>query len=125
MSPFEQIEAAYAKHPKEEPFQNYVLHYARHGFVFSRPDFFCMGRAVKRTSPPEQILDPRVLFPKEECDCWYVMAAAGRMSQMWQVVPWPLEWFCWTRLHDPLAELTFSPTETLTRLCPPDINNPR
>ena len=120
MSPFEQLEAAYAAHPQEEPFLSYVAHYARHGFVFARPDFFAMGRAVRRSAGPAAIKDPRRLFTREESDCWYIHAAAGAMPNIWQIVPWPLGWVCWTRIHDPLAELTFVPTETLKRLCPPD-----
>ena len=122
-SPFAKIEAQYAAHPREEPFVNYLLHYHRHGFVFSRPDFFAMGRPVIRAALPHLILDPKVQFKSEECDCWYVMAAAGNMARMWRIMPWPLEWFSWTRLHDPLAELTFVRTETLIRLCPPDIDD--
>lgn len=122
MTPYEKIEARYLEHPQEEPFVNYVAHYARHGFVFARPDFFAMGRPVVRSASPEKIKDPMNLFPSEDCDCWFIHAAAGNMSRMWQIVPWPLGWFAWTRLHDPLAELTIFPTETIKRLCPPDLN---
>ena len=122
MTPFEKIEAQYAAHPKEEPFVNYLLHYHRHGFVFSRPDFFAMGRAVIKEAPHAEILDPRHLFKSEDCNCWYIHAAAGNMSRMWAIQPWPMGWFCWTRLHDEQGELTFAPAEVLKRLCPPDLS---
>ena len=122
MSPFERIEAAYAANPKEEPFLNYLVWYHRHGFVFSRPDFFVMARPVIRSASHADILAPTHLFPSEECDCWYVMAAAGNMAAMWKVLPWPLGWICWTRIDDPLSELRFSTTENLVRLSPPDLN---
>lgn len=123
MSPYEKIAAAYARHPKEEPFENYVIWHARHGFVFARPDFFAMGRPVVHSARAWDIKDPTHLFASEVCDCWFIFAAAGNMSRMWQIVPWPLRWFAFTRLNDPLAELTIVPTETLTRLCPPDLND--
>ena len=125
MSPYARIEAEYLKHPKEEPFVNYVEWHARNGFVFARPDFFAMGRPVKRNAPPKEILDPKMLFESQDCDCWYIHAAAGNMARMWQIVPWELPWICWTRLADPLAELTFIKTESLKRLCPPDIYQTR
>lgn len=123
MSPFERIAAEYARHPKEEPFENYVRFHLRHGFVFSRPDFFCMGRPVVRSAPASAIRDPGALFPSELCDAWYIFAAAGNTARIWQIVPWPLPFIGWARLADPLAELTFVEAERLKRLCPPDLSS--
>lgn len=122
MTAYEKIERAYQEHPKEEPLENYVRWHLRHGFVFSRPDFFCMGRCVMKEAPADSIRDPMHLFPSEDCNAWYIFAAAGNMARMWQILPWPLGWVCWTRLHDPLSELQFVETERLQRLCPPDIS---
>lgn len=122
-TPFDKLEAQYAAHPREEPFANYVMHYHRIGFVFSRPDFVVFGRPVIRSAPHDQIKDPRFIFKSEDCDCWYLHAASGNMARMWAVVPFRLPWFCWTRINDPLGELTFCQTETLKRLCPPDIHS--
>lgn len=121
MSPYEKIEAAYAKRPRVEPFLYYVRLYAARGFVFSRPDFFVMGRPVPRSAWASRILDDNDNFEGEICDCWYLMAASGKTERMWQVVPFPLPFFCWTRLHDPQMELTFVDTDRLKRLCPPDL----
>lgn len=122
MTPFEQIEAQYLARPRQEPFFSYIDWHLRHGFVFSRPDFFMMGRPVLRAAPPEMILDPRCLFAREICDTWYLHAAAGNMGQMWAIQPWPLPWFCWTRLHDEQSELIFCSATRLKRLCPPDLS---
>lgn len=121
MSPYEQIEAVYARHPQEEPFENYVRWHALHGFVFARPDFFAMGRPVVRAAGEEFIRDLATHFPSAACDCWFIHAAAGNMARMWQIMPWPLEWFCWERVADELSELRFVRAETLKRLCPPDL----
>lgn len=122
ITPYQQIEDRYRAHPQQEPFVNYVVHHHRHGFVFSRPDLFVMGRAVVRHAPTEAIRDCRVLFQRESADCWHIFAAAGDMRRMWQVAPWPLPWFCWSRLHDPLSELQFYESSRLHRLCPPDFS---
>lgn len=122
MTPYERIEAAYAANPKEEPFVNYVVWHHRHGFVFSRPDCFVMGRAVVRSAPAEKIRDLSNLFPSSDCDAWYIHAAAGNLSRMWSLMPWPLGWIGFTRLSDPSSELRFFPAETLKRLCPPELS---
>jgi len=121
MTAYEKLEKAYAEHPQEEPLRNYVDWHMRHGFVFSRPDFVAIGRPVMKSAPPESIRNPMHLFPSEECNCWFIFAAAGNMSRMWDIVPFPLGWFGWTRLHDPLSEIVFVEAERLRRLCPPDI----
>lgn len=122
MSPYEKLEAVYARHPKEEPLAKYVEWHLRHGFVFARPDFFAMGRPVSRKAPPAEILNPARLFSTAEIDCWYLHAAAGNMSKMWTILPFPLGWFCFTRAADPLSELVFVESERLRRLCPPDVS---
>lgn len=122
MSPFERIESEYRRRPRAEPFLYYVRLYHAWGFVFSRPDFFVMGRPVPRHAPAEAILDDHERFTGIQCDCWYLMAAAGNTARMWQVVPWELPHFCWTRLTDPISELRFVETERLQRLCPPDLS---
>lgn len=123
LSAYEKIEAEYERRPRQEPFLYYVRLYHARGFVFSRPDFFVMGRPVPRTADPARILEDREAFHGEKCDCWYLMAAAGNMARMWQVAPWELPWFCWTRLSDPLSSLVFVEAERLKRLCPPDLSN--
>ena len=123
MSAFEKIEEQYRLHPRELPLEAYVMWYMRNGFVFNRPDFFVMGRAVPRHAPVEQILNQLELFHGQPRDCWYLFAASGNTARMWQVVPWELPWFCWTRITDPLSELQFVATERLKRLCPADLSS--
>ena len=120
MTPFEIIEAEYDRRPRAEPFLYYLRLYAAKGFVFSRPDFFVMGRPVERAAGRDAIFDDHREFSNP--DCWYVFAAAGNTARMWQVVPWQLPWFAWTRLSDPLSELQIVSTDRLKRLCPPDLN---
>lgn len=117
---FEALEKLYAQKGAEEPFANYVIEHAKNGFVYSTPDFFVMGRPVVRSASEAVIRDATHAFPPAECDAWFVHAAAGNIPKMWATMPWPLEWIGWTRLRDPLDELTFVRTESLKRLCPPD-----
>lgn len=123
MSPYQKLEAEYLKHPKEKPFEDYVRWHLRHGFVFSRPDFFAMGMPVYKDAPRENILDPDFKMEGKEQDCWFIHAAAGNTARIWQIVPFPLPWFCWMRLHDPLASLTFVESDRLKRLCPPALQH--
>lgn len=118
---YDALEEIYAKQGAEEPFANYVIEHAKSGFVYSTPDFFVMGRPVLRSAAPELIRDARHVFRREECDAWFIHAAAGNMPKMWAITPWPLGWIGWTRMRDSLDELTFIPTESLKRLCPPDL----
>lgn len=122
MNPFRELEAQYERLPRLEPFLYYVRLYHCNGFVFSRPDFFVAGRPVPREAAPERILDDRETFAGEKCDCWYIFGAAGDMRRMWQVLPWELSWFCFTRLADPLSELRFISRERLRLRCPPDLS---
>ena len=110
-------------HPQECPFKAYLDWHMKHGFVFSTPEFFAMGRPVMRYRPEAEITEPTFLFNPEDCDTWYIFALAGNMQKAWSIMPWPLEWIAFERLRGGIRELTFARTETLKRLCPPILIN--
>lgn len=116
MSPYEKIEALYKANPQEMPFWWYVDHHHRHGFVFGRPDFFVMGRPVIKESTRDLITDPCHKFPSSECNCWFVHAMAGNIGKALEIMPWPLGWIGFERLRGGAKDLTFFPSEDLTRL---------
>jgi hypothetical protein len=122
MTAYDKLERVYTDNPREEPLENYVRWHLKHGFVFSTPDAFVMGRAVNKDAPKAEILGLAHLFPREECNAWYLFAASGDMGKMWKFLPFSLGWVCWTRIRDPQSELVFVETERLTRLCPPDLS---
>jgi hypothetical protein len=121
MSPYEIMVEKYTQHPQACGFTTYLDWHSKHGFVFITPDFFCMGRHVRRSAPADEITEPTRLFTKEESDCWYVHALAGNMSKAWSIMPWELPWMCFERLAGDRRELRFYLTEMLKRHTPPFI----
>lgn len=65
--------------------QDLQLHLA-HGYVFSTPEEFVMGRPVISAAEEEDIRNPAVVFDAEDCDCWYIYAYATRNPsyEKWQ-----------------------------------------
>jgi len=119
LTPYERMVALYRERPTEEPFSNYVEWHLRNGFVFSRPDFFIMGRPVIKWAAPELIVDLTHRFPSSHCDCWYIFAMAGNMAKAWTIMPWELPWFAWERDQGGKRDLRFYSVATIKRLTLP------
>jgi len=111
-SPFRSAAGVYDDEPCKRTFFDDLLLHLEHGFVFSRPDFFVMGRAVVKGSADELIVDPTYRFPKEQCDCWHMYLFAGDMSKCFDIMPWPLKWVSMERRN----ELRYMPMEFLQRV---------
>lgn len=82
------------------------------GFVFSRPDYFAMGRPVISTAAHAEIINPWHRFPSSDCDCWHVYLFAGNIVRAFSILPWPLPLFSWERGN----ELRFYPVTVIRRL---------
>lgn len=113
MTPFEEMAQWYANHPTEQSFAWYVDWHLKHGFVFSTPEFFVLGRPVLRAAGEARICEPTHLFNPDDCDCWYLHALAGDMGKVWGIMPWPLGWIAFERTRDGKRELQVLPTERL------------
>jgi hypothetical protein len=100
MTPFGQAIEAHQRGRGPRSFEEDLVLHLQHGFVFSTPDFFIMGRAVVRTAAPEWILDPANPFAREDCDTWLVYLAAGDLGKAWSILPWPLPWLAFERNND-------------------------
>lgn len=59
--------------------QDLQMHLA-HGYVFSTPEEFLMGRPVVSAADPADIRNPDIIFDAEDCDCWHIHAYATRNS---------------------------------------------
>lgn len=68
-----------------------------HGYVFSTPSAFLMGRPIAKDAPHALQADPWYVFPFDECDCWMVWLAAGDVAEMIRLIPYPLPWLAWAR----------------------------
>jgi hypothetical protein len=105
MSPYEQCEAKYAESWPKCGFEERVIRAMKHGFVFSTPDFFVMGRPVVSTAPHEQIACPAFTFDRSKCDMWHLDWFAGDMHKVWAVLPWPLPYISFERMRSGRLEL--------------------
>jgi hypothetical protein len=71
-------------------FEEDLIAHLMHGFVFSRPDIFLMGRPVISTASREDIVNPWYKFKSADCDCWHVYLCAGNAAKALDFVPFKL-----------------------------------
>jgi hypothetical protein len=117
MTPFEQAIAIYDSEPCFRTFDEDLRLHLRHGFVFSTPEFFVMGRPtpapwVDDGAIDSMICDPAVTWPKHSQQCWHVHVMAGDMAKAWGILPWPLPYVSFQRKN----ELRFYRLDALRRL---------
>jgi hypothetical protein len=93
----ERAAAIYAKEPCSGTFRSDLEAHLLYGFVFSRPDFFVMGRPVIKAAPYAEIVDPWQVFPSSQCDCWHVFLMAGNVARALAMIPWELPWLSFER----------------------------
>ena len=82
--------SVYQSEPCARTFEEDLEAHFCNGFVFSRPDFFVMGRPVVSTANHALIVNPWHRFPSSQCDCWHAYLVAGNVARAFQIVPWPL-----------------------------------
>jgi|GEM_PF-1336530 len=84
-----------------------------HGFVFSTPEAFLMGRPVPRAA---EIRDPWQTWPRAECDAWFVWVGVGRAVGLLSLMPYPLPWIGWHRVGRGWSENHWWPADKVSRL---------
>jgi hypothetical protein len=99
MSPFDEAKQVYMREPCARSFEEDLELHHRHGFVFSGPDFFIMGRPVALGQDHALILDPSFVFPRRAQNCWLVYLAAGdgAFREFWRVEPYELPYVAFER----------------------------
>lgn len=115
-SPHDLVLADWQARPRDQSLRFYEELHMSMGFLFSTPDFFVMGRPVRKYAPIEHILDVQCRFERATCDTWFIFQMAGDMTKAWSIMPWELPWMCWVRDNDPTGELRFYETRRLMRL---------
>jgi hypothetical protein len=115
-SPYLTARDTYEAQQSVLPFEECLLLHLEHGFVFATPEYFVMGRAVPRWAQPEHITNPKVWWPREECNCWWLYLVSGDTQKLWDVMPYPLGWVGWERIHGGKSELHFAETERIRRI---------
>lgn len=112
MSPYEQARAVYDSEPCKRTFAEDFAAHLRSGFVFSTPTYFIMGRHVDSKASHDLILDPRVTFARDTCDCWHIWLMAGDCAEAWAIMPWAMPLFSFERKN----ELRFYKVSDMKRL---------
>jgi hypothetical protein len=117
-SPWERARAVYADGKSPRTFEwDLILHF-EHGFVFSGPDYFLMGRPVNSASPVAYVLNPEVNWPREECDCWHVwLSICPNIETLRRLMPWPLPLVSFERG----GQVRFVETDRLTAFANPKL----
>lgn len=73
----------YKTEPCARTFQEDMELHLISGYVVSTPDYFVMARPVNKDADPARIVDPNVMFNKEEWDCWHIYLYAGDIVKAW------------------------------------------
>lgn len=119
-TPYDQIRAAHIRHagPGSMTWEELVgWHLANpFGHVVKHPEFFVMGRAVRKNASDAQILDLTHEFAPIECDAWFLYAFAGDMKKAWAALPFYLPWLCWQRIASAGNDLHWVTTESIRKL---------
>lgn len=89
MTSYQRAARVYELEPCARTFAEDVEWHLANGFVFSRPDFFVMGRPVVSQADPALVVGLH-RFPSVVCDCWHVYLHAGNMARAWDMLPWEL-----------------------------------
>lgn len=97
MTPVEQAAAVYDREDCRRTFREDLELHLLHGYVFSTPTLFMMGRPVNKDAPREWIVDPSHEFAADDWNCWLLYLAAGRISDFWRYEPFPLDFVAWER----------------------------
>jgi hypothetical protein len=114
--PYTEALAVYTREPCARSFREDLEWHLLNGFVFSRPDFFVMGRPVVSQAAPEMIVGQH-RFPSGLCDCWHIYLFAGNVARAWDMLPWDLPLVSFERSN----VLRFHSLAAMRRLS----NNPR
>lgn len=78
-------------------FGQYVECYLNNGYVVSTPEMFICGRPVPREAHPEDILNPLLPFPAEDCNAWFIAIMAGNPRLCWTYYPLDMEYVGYQR----------------------------
>ena len=115
-TPYELARAVYDSEPCARTFAEDLDWHLVNGFVFSRPDFFVMGRPVVSTAEPALIVGQH-RFNSGACDCWHVYLMAGNITPAWAMLPWELPLLSFERGN----ELRIVPLASMRRLAIPPL----
>lgn len=117
MSPFDKVRALYTDQSPRTFEEDLAAHF-HHGYVYSTPEYFLMGRPVWHVAEHKQINNVWKAFHPVLWDTWYVYAFAlredqglhGLVKNLLTHMPFYLPLLAWERSGGPLH---FHSTERL------------
>lgn len=107
MTPAEIAAAVYQKEWCRRTFAEDLEAHLLNGHVHSTPEFFIMGRKVRKDAEPAMILDPYAKH--ENPDCWLVWLYAGNMKKAFEQADVRLPWVAFEKRN----RLKFYPWEII------------
>lgn len=100
IDPYQEALKIYRREECKRSFLEDMLMHLRNptAYIFKTPEFFVMGRAVRKGAPYRLITDPSIEF--EDPDCWFFHVATGQIDKFLNLEPFPLEWVGFERNND-------------------------
>lgn len=95
MNAFTTAAEVYRREPCARTLREDLEAHLVHGWVFSTPELFLMGRVVRHDWPEDRILDP--WDTDEAGDCWHVWLCSGDILEALAMMPFPLPWVSYQR----------------------------
>lgn len=95
MNPFESARILHRSHPDIIPFEEAMIAHLLFGVVVSTPNVFFMARPVDSNADPFGYDDPWLTY--DDPDTWHIYLAAGDLTMVGGLVPYPLPWVSFVR----------------------------
>lgn len=113
-TPYHEAQAIYLL---EESTTTFLAELALHlenptGYVFKTPTMFCLARPVASRGNEDEILNARIIYPRESWDAWFLAVYAGDVTEILRQVPFRLPLYGWQKRN----RLRFWKAEDIDRL---------
>ena len=114
MTPYQEAQAVYLR---EESTTTFFAELANHlenptAWVLKTPTMFCLARPVASDGLVGEILNSRVVYPRERWDAWFLAVYAGDVTEILRQVPFRLPLYGWEKRN----RLRFWAAEDIDRI---------
>lgn len=114
ITPYQEAQAVYLR---EESTTTFLAELALHlenptAWVLKTPTMFCLARPVASRGLESEILNARIVYPRESWDAWFLAVYAGDVTEVLRQVPFRLPRYGWQKRN----RLRFWTAEDIDRL---------
>ena len=114
LTPYQEAQAVYLR---EESTTSFFAELANHlenptAWVLKSPPMFCLARPVWSGGLEEEIINSRIVYPRESWDAWFLAVYAGDVAEVLRQVPFRLPLYGWQKRN----RLRFWTAEDIDRL---------